>query len=51
MASQAAPDEIMIIAQFLAARADPPLPWQEFTREAFKLRRELKERSSRARRS
>ena len=38
------PDDIKIIAQFLADRADPPRDWQELTREAFALRRDLKQR-------
>jgi hypothetical protein len=38
------PDDIKIIAQFLADRAGPGRPWQELTREAFILRRELKQR-------
>ena len=37
------PDDIKIIAQFLAAKA-PGRPWQELTSEAFKLRRDLKQR-------
>ena len=44
MAATPTPDDIKIIAQFLASRADPAMPWQEFTRDAFKLRRQLKER-------
>ena len=38
------PDDIKIIAQFLAGQAAPARPWQELTRDAFKLRRELKQR-------
>ena len=38
------PDDIKIIAQFLAGQAVPSRPWQELTRDAFKLRRELKRR-------
>ena len=38
------PDDIKIIAQFLAAKASQGRPWQELTRDAFKLRRELKQR-------
>jgi hypothetical protein len=35
------PDDIKIIAQFLAERAQPPRDWKELTREAFILRRAL----------
>jgi hypothetical protein len=38
------PDDIKIIAQFLASQAASGRPWQELTRDAFKLRRELKQR-------
>jgi hypothetical protein len=38
------PDDIKIIAQFLAGQPAPGRPWQELTRDAFKLRRELKQR-------
>ena len=38
------PDDIKIIAQVLAGEAGPGRPWQELTRQAFKLRRELKQR-------
>jgi hypothetical protein len=38
------PDDIKIIAQFLAERAQPPRDWKELTREAFILRKALKER-------
>ena len=38
------PDDIKIIAQFLADRARPRRQWQELTREAFTLRKALKER-------
>ena len=38
------PDDIKIIAQFLAGQAAPARPWQELTQSAFKLRRELKQR-------
>jgi hypothetical protein len=38
------PDDIKIIAQFLAAQGTPVRPWQELTRNAFNLRRELKQR-------
>ncbi len=38
------PDDIKIIAQFLAAWATPPRDWQELTRDAFILRKALKER-------
>lgn len=44
MASQGIPDDIKIIAQFLASQAGQGEQWPELTREAFKLRRELKER-------
>jgi hypothetical protein len=44
MAAKAISDDIKIIAQFLASRSDPAMPWQDFTRDAFKLRRQLKER-------
>ncbi len=37
-------DDIKIIAQFLAGRVAPGRPWQELTADAFKLRRELKQR-------
>ncbi len=37
-------DDIKIIAQFLAGRAAPGRAWQELTRDAFKLRRDLKQR-------
>jgi hypothetical protein len=42
--SSSTPDDIKIIAQFLAARAKPPRNWQDLTREAFILRKALKER-------
>jgi hypothetical protein len=38
------PDNIKIIAQFLAGQAPLGRPWQELTPEAFKLRRELRQR-------
>lgn len=38
------PDDIKIIAQFLSSQAASGQPWQELTRDAFKLRRELKQR-------
>ena len=38
------PDAIKIIAQFLAGHDAPGRPWQELTADAFKLRRELKQR-------
>lgn len=38
------PDDIKIIAQFLAERASPGRDWQELTREAFALRKALRER-------
>ena len=38
------PDDIKIIAQFLASQTAPRRPWQELTLDAFKLRRELKQR-------
>ena len=44
MRSQKIPDDIKIIAQFLADRAETGQDWQALTRSAFKLRRELKER-------
>ena len=44
MATQQTPDDIKIIAQFLAGQTAPERPWQELTQEAFKLRRQLKER-------
>ena len=40
----ATPDDIKIIAQFLASRADKPGDWRDFEREAFKLRKALKTR-------
>ena len=42
MATQHTPDDIKIIAQFLASRTGGP--WQDLTSEAFKLRRQLKDR-------
>ena len=36
------PDDIKIIAQFLAVRSGAERPWQEMTREAFSLRQQLK---------
>ena len=36
------PDDIKIIAQFLASQTAPTQPWQELTLRAFKLRRDLK---------
>jgi hypothetical protein len=44
MATQQVPDDIKIIAQFLAGRREVGTAWEELTRDAFKLRRELKER-------
>ncbi len=44
MATQQTPDDIKIIAQFLAGRRGLASEWAEHTRQAFKLRRELKER-------
>jgi hypothetical protein len=44
MAEQRTPDDIKIIAQFLAEQSEPTRPWQELTREAFNLRRQLKQR-------
>ena len=44
MAEQRTPDDIKIIAQFLAAQSEPARPWQELTRDAFNLRRQLKQR-------
>jgi hypothetical protein len=44
MATQQPPDDIKIIAQFLANRTGSGSEWPGLTREAFKLRRELKER-------
>lgn len=38
------PDDIKVIAQFLAAREKCPDEWRSFAREAFELRRELKNR-------
>lgn len=38
------PDDIKIIAQFLAGQTAPDRPWQELTTDAFRLRRELKQR-------
>ena len=38
------PDDIKIIAQFLAGKSAPARPWQELTADAFRLRRELKQR-------
>ena len=42
---KATPDDIKIIAQFLAGRDGAPSDWQSFTREAFKLRKQLKSRA------
>ena len=36
------PDDIKIIAQFLATQSEPQRRWQEMTREAFNLRQQLK---------
>ncbi len=44
MASQHVPDDIKIIAQFLAVRTGGDRAWQDHVREASRLRRELKER-------
>ena len=41
MARQRIADDIKIIAQFLATQSAPARPWQEMTREAFNLRRQL----------
>ena len=38
------PDDIKIIAQFLAQRVSPPRDWRELTREAYTLRKSLKQR-------
>jgi hypothetical protein len=38
------PDDIKIIAQFLAGQGGPSRAWQELMPQAFKLRRELKQR-------
>ncbi|WP_431848502.1 hypothetical protein [Allosphingosinicella sp.] len=38
------PDDIKIIAQFLANYSTPRREWQDLTRDAFKLRQELKRR-------
>ena len=38
------PDDIKIIAQFLAEHAASGRPWQELAPVAFKLRRDLKQR-------
>jgi hypothetical protein len=38
------PDDIKIIAQFLAERAQPPRDWKDLTKEAFNLRKSLKQR-------
>ena len=38
------PDDIKIIAQFLAGQTAQGRPWQELTPDAFKLHRELKQR-------
>ena len=43
MATHQPPDDIKIIAQFLAGRTGER-DWQELTRDAAKLRRQLKER-------
>jgi hypothetical protein len=44
MTASRTPDDIKIIAQFLADRAKPPREWQDLTREAFALRKALKQR-------
>jgi hypothetical protein len=44
MATQQTPDDIKIIAQFLAGLEGPGSEWPALTRDAFRLRRELKER-------
>jgi hypothetical protein len=44
MATPQTPDDIKIIAQFLAGRRGLASEWTGLTRDAFKLRRELKER-------
>jgi hypothetical protein len=40
------PDDIKIIAQFLAARERREAQWRDYARDAAKLRRELKARGS-----
>jgi hypothetical protein len=40
------PDDIKIIAQFLAARERREGQWRDYARDAAKLRRELKARGS-----
>ena len=40
------PDDIKIIAQFLAEYSHPHREWQDLTREAFKLRCQLKRRGN-----
>lgn len=44
MSDSRIPDDIKIIAQFLASQTAPRQPWQELTLHAFKLRRDLKQR-------
>jgi hypothetical protein len=44
MADHPTPDDIKIIAQFLAAQSGDSSRWPAFTPEAFRLRRELKNR-------
>jgi hypothetical protein len=40
------PDDLKIIAQFLAAREGKPDRWMDYTKPAFQLRRDLKTRTS-----
>ena len=42
MAQPGTPDDIKIIAQFLAGRAGPAAEWPEHKQAAFKLRQQLK---------
>ncbi len=44
MATRHTPDDIKIIAQFLAGLGGSGTEWPGLTRDAFRLRRELKER-------
>jgi hypothetical protein len=40
------PDDIKIIAQFLATRDGDRTRWSDYTKPAFRLRRDLKTRTS-----
>lgn len=46
MSTQRTPDDIKIIAQFLAGRSGALTRWEDCKRDAFKLRQHLKDRGS-----